>query len=192
MLARTVLALSLAVRVYDNTGLPPGERVAALAASHAILKDAGIAVTWRGDDAPVPAPEEVIVRIITAPAEAFPGSLGFSLIDVERRAGTLATVYADRVAELAALSSADPGQLLGRAMAHEIGHLLLGTTRHADRGLMRGVWTSVELQRARPWDWSLSREDAARMRRGLVARLRRPEQPDALVAHKRSDRSQGS
>lgn len=192
MLARTVLALSLAVRVYDNTGLPPGDRAAALVVAHAILRDAGIAVTWGGGDEVVLAPEAVIVRIVTAPAEALPGSLGCSLIDVERRAGTLATVYADRVAELAALSSADAGQLLGRAMAHEIGHLLLGTPRHADRGLMRGVWTSVELHRERPSDWSLSREDVAGMRRGLIARLRRPEHPDTLVARKRSERSQGS
>ena len=181
MLARTVLVLSLAVRVYDNTGVPPGDRASALAAAHAILKDAGIVVTWREDDN-APAPTEVIVRIVTAPAEALPGALGFSLIDVDRRAGTLATVYADRVTKLAALSGADPGRLLGRAMAHEIGHLLLGTTRHADRGLMRGVWTSVELHRDQAWDWSLSREDVARMRRGLVARLRRPEQPDVVVA----------
>ncbi len=181
MLARTVLALSLAVRVYDNTGVPPDARASALAVVHAILKDAGIAVTWREDDN-APTRGEVIVRIVTAPAEALPGPLGFSLIDVERRAGTLATVYADRVTKLAELSRTDPGQLLGRAMAHEIGHLLLGTTRHADRGLMRGVWTSVELHRGQAWDWSLSREDVARMRRGLVARLRRPEQPDAVVA----------
>jgi hypothetical protein len=184
MLARTVLALSLAVRVYDNTGVPPGDRAWALEAVHAILQDAGIAVTWREDDN-VPAPAEVIVRIVTAPAEALPGSLGFSLIDVERRAGTLATVYADRIAKLAALSGADPGRLLGRAMAHEIGHLLLGTTRHADRGLMRGVWTSVELHRDQAWDWSLSREDVARMRRGLVARLGHPEPPDGVVAQNR-------
>jgi hypothetical protein len=181
MLARTLLALSLAVRVYDNTGVSPGDRASALAAAHAILKDAGIAVTWREDDS-APTPAEVIVRIVAAPAEALPGPLGFSLIDVERRAGTLATVYADRVTKLAALAGADPGRLLGRAMAHEIGHLLLGTTRHADRGLMRGVWTSVELHRDQAWDWSLSREDVARMRRGLVARLRRPEQPDTVVA----------
>lgn len=181
MLARTVLALSLAIRVYDNTGVPPDARASALAVVHAILKDAGIAVTWREDDN-APTSGEVIVRIVTAPAEVLPGPLGFSLIDVERRAGTLATVYADRVTKLAALSGTDPGQLLGRAMAHEIAHLLLGTTRHADRGLMRGVWTSVELHREQAWDWSLSREDVARMRRGLVARLRRPGQPDAVVA----------
>jgi hypothetical protein len=181
MLARTVLALALAVRVYDNTGLPPGDRAVALAVAQAILRNAGIAVTWC-NDAPVPASAEVIVRIVAGPAGALPGQLGFSLIDVERRAGTLATVYADRVAELAALSRADPGRLLGRAITHEIGHLLLGTTHHADRGLMRGVWTSDELQRERPQDWSLSREDIAGMRRGLVTRLRRSERPDALVA----------
>jgi hypothetical protein len=184
MLAHTVLALSLAVRVYDNTGVPPANRAAALEAAHALLKDAGIAVTWREDDN-IPAPSEVIVRIVAAPAEAVADSLGFSLIDAERRAGTLATVYADRVARLAALSGVDPGTLLGRAMAHEIGHLLLGTTRHADRGLMRGVWTTVELHRDQAWDWSLSREDAAGMRRGLVARLRHPEPPDAVVARNR-------
>ena len=31
-----------------------------------------------------------------------------------------------------------------RIMAHEIGHLLLGVSRHADEGLMREEW--------RPWD----------------------------------------
>jgi hypothetical protein len=182
MLARTVLALSLAVRIYDNTGVPPDDRAAALEAAHAILMDAGIAVTF-GENDTIPAPAEVIVRIVAAPPQAVPDSLGFSLIDVERRAGTLATVYADRVVKLAALSDVDPGRLLGRAMAHEIAHLLLGTTRHADRGLMRGVWTSVELHRDQPWDWVLSREDVARMRRGLVARLRGPALPEAVVAH---------
>ena len=172
--------------MYDNTGVPPADRATALAVAQAILKDAGIAVTWRDDEdqASPRLPAEVIVRIVTAPAEALPGSLGFSLIDVERRAGTLATVYADRVDAARRAVGADPGRLLGRAMAHEIGHLLLGTTRHADRGLMRGLWTSVELHSDQPWDWSLSREDVARMRRGLVARLRRPEPPDTLVARK--------
>jgi hypothetical protein len=49
MLARAVLALSLAVR-GDNTGVPPGDRASALAAARDILKDAGIAVTWPDDD----------------------------------------------------------------------------------------------------------------------------------------------
>jgi hypothetical protein len=181
MLARTVLALSLAVRVYDNTGLPPGDRAAALAAAHATLKNAGIAVTWRGDDA-VPAPGDVIVRIVAASAEASPGSLGFSLIDVERRVGTLATVYADRVADLAARSGADSGLLLGRAMAHEIGHMLIGAPTHSRFGLMRAVWATGELRRGLPSDWLFSKQEGPELRRRLAARTVAPALPEPVVA----------
>jgi hypothetical protein len=192
MLARTVLALSLVIRVYDNTGVPAADMHAALAAAEAILRDAGIAVTWRqcpcensdGEQIEPVGPAELIVRVAEAPPAGFPGSLGFSIVDVERRSGTLATIFADRVNALSALAGTQSGPLLGRAIAHEIGHLLLGTTRHADRGLMRGLWTTIDLQKDQPWDWALSAEDGARMRRALAARLRRPEQPAGIVARK--------
>ena len=41
MLARTVLALSLAIRVYDNTGVAAPDMESALAVAHAILKKQG-------------------------------------------------------------------------------------------------------------------------------------------------------
>ena len=195
MLASAALALSLVVRVYDAAGLAPGDRSAALSVARTILGETGIAVTWRDGgecrDAAEhrepsrnePAlPPEVIIRIVAAPAETPPGSLGFSLVDVVERTGTLATVYADRVTDLARLGNIDVGRLLGRAMAHEVGHLLLGTTRHANRGLMRGTWTTTELRLDRPWDWMLLREDIVRMRVGLAARARRLEKPDTVLA----------
>jgi hypothetical protein len=67
-------------------------------------------------------------------------------------------------------------------MAHEIGHLLLGTTHHPDRGLMRGVWSTIDLQKDQPLDWMLSAQEGARMRRALAVRLRRAEPPAAVVA----------
>ena len=128
------------------------------------------------------------VLIVAAPPTSEPGSLGFSYVDVERRSGTLATVFADRVNALAAIAGGhlvdSGGQLLGRAMAHEIGHLLLGTTHHADRGLMRGRWTTIDLRKNQPWDWALSREEADLMRRAIAVRQRHPEQPAAIVARK--------
>jgi hypothetical protein len=190
MLAPAVLALSLLVRVYDNVGVSAGEMGSARAAAQAALSDAGIAVSWREcprgacEDLGPPAPAEIVMRVIVAPPALPFGSLGFSVVDVERRSGTLATVFVDRVRALSALAGADSGLLLGRAMAHEIGHLLLGTTHHADRGLMRGLWTTIDLQKEQPWDWVLSREDGVRMRRALDARLRVPEQPAAIVARK--------
>ena len=47
MLAQTVLALSLVVRVYDNVGVANGDMASALAVAHAILKNVGIEVTWQ-------------------------------------------------------------------------------------------------------------------------------------------------
>jgi hypothetical protein len=175
--------LSLVVRVYDNAGIAAGELESALASAHAILKEAGIAVTWRGEEGQE-GRDALIVRIVDAPPTSLPGSLGFSLVDVRRGAGTVATIFADRVHALSSQAGADSGRLLGRAIAHEVGHLLLGTTHHADRGLMRGVWTTIDLRKDQPWDWSLSREDAARMRRGLAARLRRLQEPATVVAQK--------
>ena len=74
------------------------------------------------------------------------------------------------------------GELLGRAMAHEIGHLILGTTQHDSRGLMRGRWTVIELQNNRPWDWSLPRETVVDMDRALRTRLHELQKADEGVA----------
>jgi hypothetical protein len=204
MLASSLVALSLVVHVYDSARVPPTERAAALAVAHAILKDAGIVVEWRdgsGCDQPVErdvrlpngqhALPELIVRIVVSPAESLPGPLGFSLVDVRLGSGTLATVFADRVKGLARVAGTDPGPLLGRAMAHEVAHLLLGTTRHADRGLMRGTWTTGELRRDSPRDWMLRSDDIEGMRRGLAARAHRLETPAAVMARQDPDISTG-
>jgi hypothetical protein len=197
MLATSLVALSLVVHVYDNTGVPPADRAAALMVAHSILKDAGIAVTWRDGGECDQAAErdvrlrkgaeavpEVIVRIVVSPPESPAGPLGFSLVDVALRSGTLATVFADRIADLAQLAGVDAGRLLGRAMAHEVAHLLIGTTRHANDGLMRGTWTTGELRREQPRDWMLTSDDIEGMRRGLAARARRLETPATVLAWK--------
>ena len=107
---------------------------------------------------------------MAAPAQAEPESLGYSLVDVRYRAGSLATIFADRVESMATAAAFDPGVLLGRTIAHELAHLLIGTTEHSVHGLMRARWDARELERDRQRDWVLSRDEAARMRRGLTAR----------------------
>jgi hypothetical protein len=60
--------------------------------------------------------------------------------------------------------------LLGRAMVHEVGHLLLGTSRHAAHGLMRAVWSREDLRDGGERQWFFTRADAARMRAALHRR----------------------
>ena len=100
------------------------------------------------------------------------------MIDSERGVGTLATVFVDRVLWFAAKAEVDPGLVLGRAVAHEIGHLVLGTTRHTITGLMRAVWSREELKRNRPADWQFTSRDRAKMSVRFQSRLAIVDRPD--------------
>ena len=146
-----------------------------------MMKGAGVAVTWPRCPCLSPVRSgELVIRIAAGPPASLPASLGFSFVDVGRKAGTLATVYADRVEAMAAISGIDPGELLGRVIAHEIAHLLIGTHDHSPRGLMRGEWRASELAGQRPSDWLLSRSEGRSIRRAIWRRS--SESPPAMMA----------
>jgi hypothetical protein len=58
----------------------------------------------------------------------------------------LANVFYDRVNSFSQGGSATMPVLLGRAMAHEIGHLLLGSHSHSSKGIMRPFWSGQDLR----------------------------------------------
>ena len=176
-------APTVTVRVY-RTSVRPSEFTKARELAGRVLLAAGIGVAWvqcwSGDPAPLSAncqrplsESEVIVQPIHATdanSARHPESLGFSLIDVQVGAGTVATVYTDRVAMLARKAGVESADLLAWAMAHEIGHLLLGTSQHAARGLMRERWSRAEVRRQLRQDWSFSVDEGQTMRDALRSR----------------------
>jgi hypothetical protein len=183
MLAHAALALYVVVRVYDMHGVPADTVAAARATAERVLKTADVAVRWAECPCGKPAgPVELMVRLADATPESEPASLGFSYVDTGRKLGTLATVFPDRVRALAAAARVDEGELLGRAMAHEIGHLIIGSRDHASAGLMRGQWTSIELTKNRPVDWAFSSGDSVTFRRALVRRIQAARKPAAILA----------
>jgi hypothetical protein len=105
-----------------------------------------------------PASHELVVRLTHSSPATDDGSraFGYSLIDASTATGTLSTVFVDRVDWLASTGKAARAEVLGRAIAHEIGHQLLGSNDHSARGLMRETWTADELTRNRPEDWQFS------------------------------------
>ena len=184
--ALLVAKLPLVVRVYDTTGMSASKLELARADVGQTLTAIGIEPIWRPCHATGcvgrPKPHDVSVRIVkSGPASEF-GSLGYSSIDTEQQAGTLATIYADRVDSLAAQAGMDGGVLLGRVIAHEIGHLLLGAPEHGRQGLMRAVWRVEELRRERSIDWVFSGQEGALMRRHLIARAALAAAAEADVA----------
>src|SRR5262245_40600651 len=183
----------LIIRVYDSAGLAPDRLATAQHAVLAVLKPAGIDITWRDCRRPHPnAPDlscngplevsEVIVRIVHAGSTQGDDRLGYSSVDVQHHADCLATVFADRIEAMAGRTQSDPGTLLGHVMAHEVGHLLMGTSRHSPAGLMRERWSDNEVRRRSPIDWQLTRTDAKDVRVGLLERSKRLGQSTASNA----------
>ena len=95
--------------------------------------------------------------------------LGYAAIDARANRGTLATVFGNAIATWAVRGRSERSRLLGRVMAHEIGHLILGAGSHSRTGLMRAKWSISEIQRDRPEEWLMSPDDARRLRRTLTA-----------------------
>jgi hypothetical protein len=191
-MAAVMIAVTLIVRMYDSGTLPDTERQVAVSVASAVLRAAEIPTSWPECPAPRPVPrpsaaatqdastcdqpigsDEVAVRFVPRsmhgqPTGALP--LGYSLVDAREHRGTLATIYLDRLDWVAASAGVPPGVLLGRAIAHELGHLLLGTNAHARSGLMRATWSRRMLERGSPADWLFSAAEALMMRRALFER----------------------
>ena len=111
-----------------------------------------------------------VVRLTTDAEYRGELPLGYSLIDTATRSGALATIYVDRVAWLADAAGVDTRMLLGRAIAHELGHLLLGTNAHSETGLMRAVWSCDALRRNAALDWRFAPADTSAMRQAVHLR----------------------
>ncbi len=179
-LAATLLIL---IRTYDAFGVPAHDLETAQRAADGALRTAGLHTEWTTCESvaeaglasnrcvALPESGEVIVRIIGGPrVEKDDTTLGYAFVDTAAKQGVLATLYAARIATLADQAGIERGTLLGRALAHEVGHLLLGTTAHTPRGLMRAQWTLDELRRRIENDWLFSGTEAAEIRVKLLER----------------------
>ena len=178
-----VILDSLTVRIYDNAGVLAAGRARAITRANDILGRADVSVDWR--DCPAsgvlargacvapPRAGELAVRLVRSPKDdPSPRALGNALIDKTTGTGTLATVFVDRVGAMAQQGQHDQWAMIGSVMAHEIGHLLLGTNSHSDTGLMREIWTLKDLTRNRPEDWLFSPAQREELRSGRFSTRR--------------------
>jgi hypothetical protein len=196
---------ALVVRVYDAAHVPVRVQSDALRMAEVIVRTAGVEVIWVacGDTAarctsPLRAGEAAVrfVRPLptpgplrgTRPATSLV-ALGDTLIDRDRAAGVLATIYCDRVEALALDAHVDVTLLLARAIAHEIGHLLLASVRHDATGLMRSVWRREELMHNRPADWVFTPADVKMIQVRLQPDPTRAEATTSRDAARRQARS---
>jgi len=69
-------------------------------------------------------------------------------------------------------SQADVWQVLGAAIAHEVGHLLLGSAAHSGQGVMRATWEKEQLELASIGELVFTTEQAAKIRSAVTSLMR--------------------
>ena len=179
-------SLKVSVLVYNYAQVPPATLARAEEQAKALFGKAGLETQWWDHfrskaefrDDPAGRFESarflVVVRLLPKPRAVLRSTtLGEALACEPGAEMCIAQVFLDRVIERTAVGAISLEQVLGHAMAHEVGHLLLGSNSHSPRGLMRGKWSPEDLRRAAKGDLLFTPEQAKRMRGNVIARLRR-------------------
>jgi len=187
--------LQIIARVYNYAVVSRGTLLGAERESSRIFREAGVEVAWL--DCPTSYAQEEKYPACAAPLGAMavdlrvvPASMterfrsngeeaGMALPSSRTGGASAAWVFYQRVEDLAESQVATPSQILGHAIAHEIGHLLLGPKSHSRTGIMRGNWDRRYLQEASQGQLLFTRDQAGRIR-AEVSNRNRMQQADAL------------
>jgi len=181
-------AQPLRIHLYDQAQVPGGVLHSAIGEATRIFKAAGTPISW--EQPPTESPEAwitdmtalpraldqrqyLVVRLRRrTPATLFRGALGFALPMAQT--GVHASVFYDRVEALRAWVNLERYVILGHAIAHEIGHVLLGSPEHAPGGLMQANW-HIPLTGKSGEVWLRSSHCFAAMEKSNRARRRKPD-----------------
>jgi hypothetical protein len=108
-----------------------------------VFRHAGVDVTWAGN--PIPVPTDIDLQqgggrphvvLFLADAQG-PTAAGVETAGEAWRSIGRAYVYRNRVVEEAKQHQTEAALILGRAMSHELGHLLLPPNSHSREGIMQ-------------------------------------------------------
>jgi len=188
--------LEITFRIYNYAHVSAKVLIGAKQETTVIFCEAGLKTAWvdcplsmaefeRYPDCQQPSgPADLILRILPrSMAQRDPSgddTLGFALPGQDGAAGRIANLFYHRVEELAQKGQYFEFQILGNVMAHEIGHLLLGSTNHSGTGIMKARWNRMELQPTSLGFLQFTPEQAALMRREVMRRVK--QHPDSIQA----------
>lgn len=172
--------LRIKTRIYNMAKVRPAILSGALIEASEIFRRIGVEIEWvDGSSRQRLGSSELYLRIIprlfpNTRCPFGPSHLGYAATSEE--GGVLATIFFHRVEELA--WGADVSFALGYAIAHELGHLLLGYDRrngspHSASGLMRAPWQRDDLKRKARETMQFTPEDAGLLRARLLERSRK-------------------
>ena len=155
------------VQIYSDLGAGILQRAERDAAD--IFRQSGIELRWLGPgqldgDRPPDIDLVILPDAMARKLRATPDQFGLAVF-----AGR-AYIFLDRLISFAKDELAPVNQLLGPAIAHELGHLLLGPNSHFTVGIMRGRWRKADVKNAFQGSLIFTAEQGQIMRRGIGTR----------------------
>ncbi len=163
---------TITIHVYDYAAVPEKTLVRAKDECGRIFRHTGLTVLWV--DHPVNEagdrrrPQDssdswndthFVLRLLT---QSRKGLAKYAM--GEALSFRIANVSMDRVTQQLTVGELSAGQVLGHAIAHEIGHHLLGDNSHAPHGIMVARWSKQHLRRISKGDLLFTQQEVKRMR----------------------------
>jgi hypothetical protein len=167
------------VALYDDVQIPPRVLTDAEDQATRIYQKAGISILWinckssRTDAQPdlrcqdPPSAMHLILRIVPKTLTASDGFFGVAFLSAEGK-GAYSDVFYDSAEKLDRDWHVGLVTVLGHVMAHELGHLVLGSNAHSRQGIMCPSWHGNELHLASMGALVFSEEQARFMRKRLA------------------------
>jgi hypothetical protein len=172
--------LNVWVSVFNDAQVPSEKLMEAERAASDVFARSGIVIDWLNCGHPtetakeqavcteVGSPAHLEISILARSLNLKESTLGMSFQEADG-AGCRADVFYAGIAHLEESGRAGSTLILGMVMAHELGHLLLGTNSHAPTGLMRAQWNDYDLIAARQGKLFFTREQSETLRTRLRA-----------------------
>ena len=174
----------ITLRVYNYARVPTPILVSTEPGPTRILRRAGLETEWldcrlSAAEPRTPAcerpltPSDLILKLLpTSRAQTIVGNndtFGIALT-VDGKPAKDAIIFYQRALDLARTGYVHEQEILAAAMAHEIGHLLLGSNSHSSTGIMRAKWSRDELELARLGRLLFTPQQSALLRAAVLAR----------------------
>jgi hypothetical protein len=135
----------IVVHVQNQTDISTMALITAQVRAAGLFEAAGVSMEWVNDERefkPISDDRVLHVRVVVIPDRAIAnltgsepparGTLGLALHQTNR-----VYLFGDRIRSQANCARVDLSIVLGRAFAHELGHILLPEAGHSDTGIMR-------------------------------------------------------
>lgn len=145
--------LQITVLVNNSARVSPSVLGRSEAEAERIFRAAGIQVNWvecqssrfsEGLCSRVPSANQFVIHLVPTGRTSKDSVFGVAFLG-ENGTGKYCDVFFDRVENANNYFGHSEPELLGTVMAHELGHLLLGSQAHFSEGIMRPVWDAHSL-----------------------------------------------